>query len=1518
MDSPSPTKKAKLSREYTDSAPQGSQSFSVRRDTSPQSAPFETLPDTILRTFANTLSSLAPDSDTVMAEQHGHNVVDLPQSAGGALPVDVSANNPITTPAANGTDSFISGNKDNVISNSASEANPVTVTPSDQPAGRAVEPSAGETASQSTGGVPSLAPIQAASLGKNSVGQNEIGNGGQADVGLDDGIIRSGSVDPSVYSDTENSKGDASEVKDANRHVRTNSVKKPTSFSKVSVTKNFLAKSAATPTVAKAGEKASPAGPIATLAPKPRLVAKSGAAIANAQKARQSNQPSPGPDASTVWNKNRPVAPPPPKQFTDEELKQQYGIHLATRLQSDESGKESKWADIDDDEEDWAPETVVWMDGTKSTLAPAEEAAPPAKEVAKPDAPAAKSTEEESKPTPVNTRPAEPTGPPKTILKPGAAAAKLNTSPATTPNAEKPSLKAKSPAPTPAKSPWAALPPVDKASPIMPPVQQAPKAQTPFARQDARAYESSAPLPAREMAADTFDRWGGGGESGQRELFNSSNGRYEPAPEGRRSSMRPDTNFRKPSIMQRSERGSQSAMSPAEPSAMFQTRRESQHEGGFNRRRGSSVSHGSMPPGRRMSTTRGPEMPAGEASTGTQDLRSPHATEAPNPKFPQQSAWQQQMPPPPPQETEPEEDPYEKQQRLMKEKTTAARKRRQEDEEKEAAERKKRIEAKMAALANAGKSRAERQAEAEAAKTSTTNEQYPEPSLTQEGSAEVAQPLQAQAPVSTTVETTRPASDLKQPVPDDVALPSPIPSKPQESNLLSRKAPSADEVQRQSSLGEAVPRSGLQQQSSPYKQPVSAISSPGPASERKSQPLGRPTLGSNDAPLSPWPSRSSNVWGSSGIGNGTFGTTTNYVPQGASLPPPIGVRPPQATRISNSVYAQQSLSPLQHSQPEPRPFGPPSIDSQPDVFNSHARVSGISPGPGMGRQAHVPGPIAPPSRTQPPVQRPDPVSAWNSAATRLPQELEDAARASRAQRAESPGPPDVIRTTFKQTKPPTRLGGPRRTEKVEYSVHDEHGSRKVDSFSPDPPAAPVSETQPPGPFTSTTASPVNVKPTGELSNTVRMPDPSQNPAHGGVAVQPQAPIAPPGFGRQQPKVQGSLGYSAAPAAPIQARATSPPPPETSSHPVNSTEGGRINVKLPPQKPTVKLPPAPENSAVVAPTQQYNPALPPQRHVVVNRPMGLSGPIAQNAEWQKRFNGLFGRATVQAEAPPSPPRTPPKNQDPALAVTSSTKAVMDETPARPSYTVSLPLVLKPKTAEGFVIDESEDVVSKPTMEQMFNEELSFGSLPQIYIPINPQYAQDVDAMTPHNMLELGPSPKSLNPADTQSRPDISAVRDVFVRGTHGIFVRLPETGPAKFIKTPRPSPKQPKSEKKGKKASNNKDSSIPASPSTSTAAGSKPVKPNVATTTPPATGTTQRLPPHKRIEAQQAEAAAAAAAAAANASTTETQASEQSPPSNSSEPKKTQWAKPPKGERSSRGGYRGRGRGRGGAGAAIAA
>ena len=177
----------------------------------------------------------------------------------------------------------------------------------------------------------------------------------------------------------------------ATGHLRSSSTKKPASFKSVSVTKNFLAKSAVSAPSARPGEKIAPAGQASSTAQpttKPRLVAKSGSGLGNVPRSSLSkpNGAGSGPDASKVWNKNQPVPPPPPKQFTDEELKQQYGIHLATRLQADEAGKEAKWADIDDDEDDWAPDTVQWMDGTKSTVpAAVENQPPPAEEASKKD-----------------------------------------------------------------------------------------------------------------------------------------------------------------------------------------------------------------------------------------------------------------------------------------------------------------------------------------------------------------------------------------------------------------------------------------------------------------------------------------------------------------------------------------------------------------------------------------------------------------------------------------------------------------------------------------------------------------------------------------------------------------------------------------------------------------------------------------------------------------------------------------------------------------------------------------------------------------------------------------------------------------------------------------------------------------------------------------------------------------------------------------------------------------------------
>lgn len=1103
------------------------------------------------------------------------------------------------------------------------------------------------------------------------------------------------------------------------------------------------------------------------------------------------------------------VAPPPPKQFTDEELKQQYGIHMATRLQSDENGKESKWADIDDDEEDWAPEAVVWMDGTKSTITPAD-AAPIEKEE-QPVAPQPAKPAESAKPTLAVKRPSE-LGPQKTILKPGIAAQQAkqqNGAAATTPSTEKPSLKAKSPAPAPSKSPWASLPPIEAASPVIPPTQlstQVPSLPT----QDARAYDPQPPSqPAREIAADTFERSWREGEGVPRELFNSANGRYEPAPEGRRSSVKPDGQYRKPSVLQRP---SQSGQSPAEPSAAFQTRSNSQSEGApWPRRRGSSVSQGSIPPGRRMSVSKPPDLPTQHererrpSTVVGHDMRgSPVSArnESGRPNFAQQSAWDQQMPPKPEPGTEAAtEDPVKAQERIMREKREEAKRRRQEEEERQEKEKQERLKARLAALEGAGKSRKEREAEAAAvASHPPTSEKPTEPTPVAdrpgvlkpaEASAEAAPALEAQSlpPPPETVAPQQQPTAAEQ-------LPSPVPPQPQQpAGLPERPTAPEDPAQRQAPRGHLSPRANARapfgQQPSPYRPPTSSYSSPG---DRKQQPFGRSPLTNNDA-FSGWNTTSpnGNVWGtSSGFGNGTFDKASSFAPVPMSqqnLPPPPGMgRPsPSSNRISPQPFGQEARSPsLQQQQmaDQPRTFPPPGIESRPEVAWGQSRANGVSPAPGLGRQTHLPGPIAPPSRAQQqqqqPVQRPDPLSAWNNAATRLPHQYAadaDAAERER-ERTQQEGAvvaarEDTIKETFKQTSAQQgKLGAPRRFDKTEFTVHDAQGSRSVSTLSPAPPST---QTQPVGPVP--TASPLNEPRQHASENTVRIPDGSLNPAHGGLPMQ-QPPIGPPAA--QQVPVAAYQGHVNFPTGPLSADSAvaqdqSPPPPETSSHPVfNIGDAHHPHVKLPPPPPRVKLPPGPTQ---VQPPMQQTPVMMPQRPVQVWGPPGVARPLVQSEDWQARFNGLFNRAPIQTEVPPSPPKTPPKVQGPALAIAASSRTVMDEMPAAVAATVSLPqsASMANTSSEGFTIDDSDDVVSKPTIEQMFNEELSFGSLPKIHVPRNPIYDVDPHHHSKYNMLKMGANSKIMRPVDARSGEEMTSKQNIFFyfhKHPQGFFVKLP--------------------------------------------------------------------------------------------------------------------------------------------------
>lgn len=1027
------------------------------------------------------------------------------------------------------------------------------------------------------------------------------------------------------------------------------------------------------------------------------------------------------------------MPPQPPKQFTDEELKQQYGIHLATRLQTDEGGKESKWADIDDDEEDWAPETVVWMDGTKSTLTPAD-ATPVPKENQPSESTVDAIPLESVKPSQAVKKPTE-MGSTRTLLKPGIAiqqAKQQSGASAGSMPSEKPSLKAKSPAPTPAKSPWAQLPPVSAVSPINPPVQQPPQ-PTSLPTQDARAYEDAPPQPpTREIAADTFDRsWREGEGDAPRELFNSTNGRYEPAPEGRRSSIRPESH-RNPFLLQRP---SQSGSAPAEPSAAFQTRSTSQVDGpSWSRRRGSSVSQGSLPPGRRMSSVRSHDLPPApedkrcNSTVVGHDMRgSPESArnESMKPQFEQQSQWDQQMPP----KSQPDaqvEDPVKAQERIMHQKREEARTRRREEEERMEREKQERLKAKLAALESAGKSRKEREAEAVAAAAATKPAAGEKLAKTVESMpAARSQSTETSTGVEPLLEeqSVPPASQ----VPGDERL-SPIPPKSQPLATLPDRPTSTEEPgqQRKASRAHLSPRTNSRP---PF-----------------GQQQYRSPLVSNDA-LQGWGSTApnGNVWGTAGIGNGTFESASSFAPmsQASLLPPPV-------TKKTSPIVADQS-----------RILPPPGIDPRAELGWGSARAA-VSP-----RPPHAPGPIAPPSRAQH-IQRSDPVSAWNSAAARLSHQYAADAAAAEGKQQTEPGTAlssNTVKETFKKTSlDQGRFGGRRRFDQTEYTIHDADGSRSVPSLSPAPPST---QTQPIGPLP--TSSPLNEAHKHSGESMVRIPDGSLNPAHGGLPSK-QPPIGPPSQPQSSSTAYQSIVYF--PTGPLPnmppTKEHSPPPPETNAHPVHDSQARRPNVRLPAPPPRVRLPPGPAHTS---PSMHQVPVMLPHQRSSAWGPPGVVRPIAQTEDWQARFNGLFNRTPIHTEVPPSPPKTPPKTYAPALAVSASSRTVVDYDSASISATVLLPqsITKHDSTPEGFIIDDSPDVCSKPTMEQMFNEELSHGSLPRVHIPKNAICDTKVYGTCQRNMLRMSPNSRFIRPIDPQT--GIEMTSNSFPKPNNGIIVKI---------------------------------------------------------------------------------------------------------------------------------------------------
>ncbi|KAF2396673.1 hypothetical protein EJ06DRAFT_533937 [Trichodelitschia bisporula] len=1195
-----------------------------------------------------------------MAEQDVRDVVKEAQSAGDASSADVIASTTSSTAAGNGKAQQIdASSKSNLINHGGDSDSAVANYPSETHIVR-------ESALHEP-----------------------------ADSSHSDGHAGHFTGDMSAGSDTDTSKPEG--LKDGG-HARSNSLKKPTTFKSVSVTKNFLAKAAVGAPNAKPTDKGPSTAQTNTLAQqtaKPRLVAKSalGGGASRAGVASMSGAGT-GPDASKVWNKNRPIPPAPPRQFTDEELQTRYGIHLATRLQSDESGKDPKWADIDDDEDDWAPETVEWMDGTKSNIVTADtHAAPPSDGKKSPSPVKADKPVEASVPIPATTPQIGAVGTSKTILKPSVPA------PATKPGSlvlkgasERPTLVAKASTAVPAKSPWASLPPIDKVSPVV--VNPPQPASVPKFQRDPHSFDSLPPLPAKEIAADDFNRtWRE--DRGNKELFNSQSGRYEPVNDTRRAPVR-DHGPRQPAVLQRP---SQPSAGPAEPSLAFQTSRSGGGEVWARRRTSSNVSGGSA--GRRLSVSRPVDFgvqPEGMSPISVEQAES--VTDRASKSFSRTSSIANApiaintghsaagaVQPPgtaangtPQQEAHPVqspalsvEDPVAMQNRLMREKIERAKLAKQlqmEAEAQEETERKARLALKVAALAAT-----------------------PSPKLADEKPKEtprlpVKSPSQKPAPVASPPKPPIPTSEGEVAQYGMIKVHQPHPVKKSivtEASLTGRHA--ADP-----GLGAEVQSHGPPQ---PFK-PVAKVEPTGNANIRG--PMENKRLGDvgTETPSASWkpklPSDSynwgnnaissnavSNVWApppsnERALGNGTFEhnryntTAYNRSIAAAHGPPPPTTLEPVAGHVNPANEGNNTFTTQQQRNTQSTGQGrhPPLNTHHPRVLPNISTSQQLS-------SAQLP-PIPPPhTRTTHPssttrvamptslhkMAQVSTLDDWTNAPKML-QEADEANRRAFEEQMLKNMPVSVKTADVGHMHKTTAGGTSALNRKVVKSETFEHAGVTV---TIEPNANAPSKTNV-GSVVNTTNNPPE---SGASTVTKMATGKSDATAH--VSVQDArvltAIVAPNmAASHSQQSTKNSRFFPRGEAAGTKASSESPPPPELENHPVYDGSQQHPKVNLPNPKPTVRLPPKNDT--------------PPTSPDETGKP-----------DWQAKINSLFGNKSNKG---------------------SNSGIVQARRPSRFAFGAQdVRIELAAQAAQA--------AESKTTGEELF-EDREFASTPKIHLPTTP--------------------------------------------------------------------------------------------------------------------------------------------------------------------------------------------------------
>ncbi|KAK9855435.1 ATPase [Penicillium brevicompactum] len=1055
------------------------------------------------------------------------------------------------------------------------------------------------------------------------------------------------------------SESDASRT-DSRNHTRNGSVKKPSSFKPVSFAKQKFSvpKVPGAPAPSKAPEKtpSTSTTPLGTPQPtsRPRLVAKTTLGMRDSLSkngAGGANSGGSGPDGSQVWNKNRPVAPPPPKHLTDEELKQQYGIHMTSRIQEDGAiSSESKWADIDDDEDDWAPETIEWTDGTKVNLTHTHADPLPGPTQPVPSLPEPKEAPQEApKEAPVAPKvPAAPKpitsiGPNPTILKLGANAERqARTAGSSSKGAsDKVPSSSTSPAP-PSKSPWAPLPPVERVSPVNGPMAPPPHPRMPLRHLPQR--DDGPHAPPKEIAADDFNRtWKEAQSGAPRELFNSRSGQYEPVTDTRRPSWRHDQHPhpRAPAVLQRSN---DHPSGPAEPSAAFQTHRSSHQDGmgwGGRRRTSSNVSGGSGGFGRRMSFGR-PDAPPrlNDGRRGSQTIIDPalmgpeqhhhhphyHGKEevplpGPNGLVPRPAENVPVEAPPEPQPVAPpQEDPVVLQERIMKEKRLEARQRRIEQEEKEEAAKKERIRQRLEAMGPAPEKKA------------------PETRTPAPPSQPQPQPQPHHPPHTSPRQTTHPISPPpKPPVPEPTGAPKQYGMMkvhhPDSVKKLvgahDRPSDNKHFTRRVSSPHQEAPREPLA--------PHSPVKSSGQPEERWQQ-------GNLKVSTSPWSHPSITA---------TSPTVKNpWKPLGSDRTPTLG----------NGIFDQPLGFSSRENSLRQLGFDQSAMSNAPNFVAAPAEQAACLPSPEARHPSFDPlHPIGRPSPIGPPtLHQSRGVEAWRSFA----QNVGDKERQDQQnfmehfhkthQKGEHITAPSTFDQTWKQIKP-TEDG--RRV--VTAVVHKTVGKDE-------PTAEPV--VQPLSNPLATAAPPVDGLPSSDLSRSGPIPVRSSRFFPSATEQQPKRQVVE----REQ-----------------RSSSPSPPPPEeVSSHPVYFGDSSRPHVHLPIPKPVVKLPPKVVSAPAPPPTFASMAAAPP-RNAAPQPPAVIS--------WQDKINSLFKTG--------GPKTGGTKN---VLAVTPATKEAL------PVHTAAVSVSF-PRAKFGLPKGDGDIAVEQVERQDEMFEDREPGSLPAVRVP-----------------------------------------------------------------------------------------------------------------------------------------------------------------------------------------------------------